>query len=227
MLPIEKLEDNLWCVEGALPNMALKRRMTVVKLSDGRLVIHSAILLNREGMAELERWGEPAFLIVPLAWHRLDAAAYAQRYPTLRVLCPPEAETRVRKVVQVDGHLDALPQDPSLWTERLSGVRSGEAVLGVRSGERTSLVFTDILFNQPHLPGAQGFVMKMLGSTGGPRLTRIARLTMVNDRRALQEHLLRLATTPTLRRLIMSHGQIIDDHPAGVLRAVAQSINSN
>jgi len=44
--PIEKLEDNLWRVEGTLPkNPPFKRVMTVVRLGDGRLVVHNAICL--------------------------------------------------------------------------------------------------------------------------------------------------------------------------------------
>ena len=41
--PLRKLESNLWEVEGELPGMPLRRRMVLVRLSDGRLVIHSPI----------------------------------------------------------------------------------------------------------------------------------------------------------------------------------------
>src|SRR5690606_38404698 len=78
--PLERLEDNLWRVEGALPNMALRRVMTVVRMADGRLVIHSAIALPDELMAQIEAWGRPSYLLVPNAYHRLDAPAYKARY---------------------------------------------------------------------------------------------------------------------------------------------------
>src|SRR6266542_7018228 len=39
--PIEKLAENLWRVRGSLPRMTLKRVMTVARLDDGRLVVHS------------------------------------------------------------------------------------------------------------------------------------------------------------------------------------------
>src|SRR5690606_38404699 len=77
--PLERLEDNLWRVEGALPNMALRRVMTVVRMADGRLVIHSAIALPDELMAQIEAWGRPSYLLVPNAYHRLDAPAYKAR----------------------------------------------------------------------------------------------------------------------------------------------------
>ena len=50
--PIQRLEENLWCVTGSLPGMALKRVMTLVRLDDGRIVIHSAVALDSEQFQE-------------------------------------------------------------------------------------------------------------------------------------------------------------------------------
>src|SRR3990172_8054657 len=86
--PVETIEENLWCVEGRIPHMGLKRRMTVARDADGGLVIHSAIALDDAEMKTLESWGEPRRLIVPNGWHRLDAAIYKQSYPRIQVLAP-------------------------------------------------------------------------------------------------------------------------------------------
>ena len=57
---IEKVEENLWCVTGTLPGMALRRVMTLVRLENGDIVIHSAIALDEASMSEIEGWGRPA-----------------------------------------------------------------------------------------------------------------------------------------------------------------------
>ena len=59
--PIERLAENLWWVQGDLPGMSLKRVMTVARLDDRRLVIHSAISSEpeREPEREREREREP------------------------------------------------------------------------------------------------------------------------------------------------------------------------
>jgi hypothetical protein len=101
--PIEKLSDNIWWVQGSLPGMSLKRVMTLVRVRDGRLVVHNGIALAEDAMQRIEAWGTPAFLAVPSGWHRLDAAAYKQRYPSLRVFVPKGARGRVEQVVTVDG----------------------------------------------------------------------------------------------------------------------------
>lgn len=223
--PIEKLSPRVWRVEGDLPNMPLKRVMTVIRLRDGRLVVHNAIALEEAAMAEIERFGEVAFVIVPNAYHRIDAPRFAARYPGAKILCPPAADGAVRKVCRVDGHLDALPADAALDVMLVAGTGGKEGVLRVHEDEGATLVFNDAIFNMPHLPGMQGWVLKhVTQSTGGPRLTRVARLFLLADGRAFGEQLIELAGTPALKRVIVSHHAMIEDDPAGALRRVAASI---
>jgi hypothetical protein len=73
---LQRLDDDLLSVTGTLdmpPMGDVERRMTVVRLHDGRLVVYSAIALDEAEMRALEHFGKPSFLIVPSAIHRLDA----------------------------------------------------------------------------------------------------------------------------------------------------------
>lgn len=222
--PIEKLEENLWLVDGALPSGHMRRRMSIARLGDGRLAFHNAVPLDEPAMREIEAWGEPAILLVPNGLHRLDIHAWKARYPRLRVLCPTLAAARVRQVIPVDGHWDALPADPGFRAEPIEGSKAGEAVFIAEREGRASLLFGDTVMNIPHLPGFDGFLFRLLGSTGGPRVTFIARLLMVADRRAVRAHLLRLAELPGLARLVPSHGQVVDHDAPSVLRGVAERL---
>ncbi len=223
--PLEKLETNLWRVQGSLPGMSLQRVMTLVRLEDGRLVIHSAIALDEEQIEQVEQWARPAVLIVPNSYHRLDAPAYKARYPDLTVLCPRSATRRVAEVVAVDGELSSFPTDEAARCEYLDGTGSGEGVLLVRHLEGTSLVLNDAVFNMPHLPGVVGWLLKHVArSSGGPTVSRIARWMLIKNRVRFREHLLRLAATPDLKRVIVSHHEMIEDDPAGTLRSLAETI---
>jgi len=207
--PIEELEENVWEVAGAVPGMAIGRRMTAIKLSDGGVVVHNAICLREEEQRRLEAWGPVRYLIVPNGWHRLDAHAYAERYPDAKVLCPNAARRRVEKVVRVDGGFDLIPSDPALTVETLDGSSSQEAVFVARSGDRTTLVFNDTVMNFGKIPGVMGWVYDLIGSTGGPKVTPLTRMVSVSDRRALHAHLERLATLPGITRVIPGHGGIV------------------
>ena len=222
--PIVRLEDNLWTVEGEVPRMPIRRRMTVIRLSDGRLVVHSAMALHEEDMTAIEALGALSVLIVPSDYHRMDAPRFKERYPDLLVLCPEPCTGRVSEVIAPDGHYDSLPEDPSLRCEVLDGVKSGEGVFVVRSGERVTLVFNDALFNHPHTPGLKGLVGRLIGSTGGARVTPVMRLFVVSNRRALKAHLHRLSRLDGLHRLVPGHGDVIDEDAAKVLESVADKL---
>ncbi len=222
--PLTQLEENLWRVEGKLPDMDLGRAMTVVRLADGRLLIHNAIALEESEQQKLDALGPVAFIVVPNGWHRLDCKAYATRYPEAKVVCPAGSRKKVEQVVRVDLDYGAFEPTPPVRLEHLAGSGDGEGVLIVESEAGATLVFNDALFNLPHLPGVFGTVYRLIGSTGGPKVTRIARWFMVKDKAALRAHLERLAATPRLRRAIPGHGAVIDQDASGVLANVAAAL---
>ncbi len=222
--PLERLEDNLWRVEGSLPNMPLRRVMTVARLASGALLLHSPIALDARGMAELDALGPVAFIVVPNRWHRKDLHLFAKRYPEARVLAPAGARDKVAQIEPRVADLSELPADPNVMVAVLEGTNAGEALLTVKSNGGTSVVFCDGVFNMPHLPGFHGFVLRYItDSSGGPRTSRIARLLLIKSKAAFAAHLERLATRD-LRRVIVAHHQTITDDPAGTLRRVAAAL---
>jgi len=223
--PIEKLDNNIWCVTGSLPGMSLKRVMTLVRLDDSRLVIHSAVALDEGAMAEIEAWGRPAILLVPNAYHRFDAPAYLARYPDLEVYCPRGSRKKVEEVVRVHGSYDDFPENPTIALDHLDGVRNVEGVMRVRSSSGSTLVFNDAVFNMPHGRGVPGFIFRYItGSTGEPRVTRLFRMMAVKDKAAFRDNLQRLAGTPELKRIIVSHHEPITDRPAEILHQIAAAL---
>jgi hypothetical protein len=223
--PLERLAENLWRVEGALPRGPLKRVMTVARRDDGKLLVHSAIALQPAAQAQLEALGELAFLVVPNGFHRLDAPRYKARYPALRVYCPRGSRARVAEVVQVDGAYEDYPRDSSTSLAYVDGVSDAEGLLHVRSQDGATLVLNDLVFDMPHEHGLQGFVLRhVMDSSGGPRLSRLCRLFLVKDKAKLRVALQALADTPELVRIVVSHHQLIAERPAEILRTLATTV---
>ena len=207
--PIEKLAENLWRVEGALPNMSLRRVMTVVRMHDGALVIHSAIALEERAMQELEAFGTPTFLIIPNRGHRLDAAAYKARYPALRVYTPKGGRDKVEQVVRVDGGYEDFPQAEDVRLEMLHGVGDGEGAMVVQSRDGVTVVLNDAVMNMDTKRDVLGYLFTtLMGSAPGPRVSRLARLLFIKDKAALRQDLQRYARTPKLVRLIVAHEKV-------------------
>jgi hypothetical protein len=222
--PLEQLEENLWRAEGTIPGMALKRVMTLARLDSGDLVVHNPVALDETSMRTVDSLGRVAFLVIPNGWHRLDLRPFRQRYPNAKVLAPSGSHAKVAVVEPSVADLSALPADPNVSLAVVEGTKQLEAVMVVKAGSGTTVVFADAVFNMPHLTGTHGFVLRHItGSSGGPRVSRVARLFLVKDRTAFAAHLERLAT-PDLRRVIVAHHQPITDDPAGTLRRVAASM---
>lgn len=222
---LTRLDDNLWHVDGALPDVPhLRRHMTVARRSDGRLVLHNAIALDEPSMAKLESFGAPSVILVPNAWHRLDAAPYTARYPEAKVYCPRGARKRVEQVVATDGDYEAFPSADDVRVAHLEGCAEREGYMEVTSGGRSTLVFNDLVFNLPHLPGLFGLIYRALGSSGGPKVSGLVRMLVVKDRAALAQNLLRLAGAPNLGRVIPGHGDLVDREAPAFLRQVAATL---
>jgi hypothetical protein len=207
--PIERLAENIWWVQGSLPGMSLKRSMVIVRLNDGRLVIHNGIALDLAAMNEIEGWGTPAFLIVPNGGHRLDAPAYKARYPALKVFCPKGSRARVEEVVRVDGAYEDFPADDTVRFETLHGVADAEGAMIVRSADGETVVLNDALFNMDRKRDPLGFFFTtLLGSAPGPRVSRLAKLLFVKDKKALRQDFGRYAELPSLTRLVVAHEKV-------------------
>ena len=220
--PLERLADNLWRVEGALPGMSLRRTMTVVRRADGSLLLHSPIALDDARQRELEALGPIAVLVVPNSGHRLDAPAYKARYPNVVTFCPRGGRTKIAEVVAVDGTYEDYADDGTLRFETLDGVAEAEGAMLVRSEDGVTVVLNDVVMNMDTKKDVLGYLFTtVMGSAPGPRVSRLARLLFVKDQPALRKHLERLAATPDLQRLIVAHEKVASG--AGAAAALRQA----
>jgi hypothetical protein len=222
--PIEKVAENLWHVDARVPGAPITRTMVVVRLTDGRVIIHNAIALGDAEMKEIEAWGTPSFLIVPNGSHRLDSRIYKDRYPGLRVVGPPGAKTKIEEVV---AGVETAPnfEDDTVRFEPLGGTGEREGVLSVKSSAGTTVVFTDALMNMQKLPGFGGFMMGLFGFTGPkPKVSAPSRMLLMKDKPALKSSLEKLAATPGLVRIEVAHGAPITTGPAEALRDAAAAL---
>ena len=218
------IEDNILTVVGDIPMPVgdMKRRMTVVRLRDGRLVIFSAVALDEEEMRTLEEFGQPAFLVVPNEHHRLDSKIWKDRYRAIQVITPHFARDKVEKIVPVDA-TSADFNDPDVALITVPGTH--EAALEVRGPNGTTLVLNDVVGNMRNTSGIGGWFLRVMGFAGDrPHVPIPIKMMMINDKAALAVQLRRWADLPSLKRILVSHGSTIEDDPRGALRDLALSL---
>ena len=226
--PVERIDDGILSVEGEIhmPLGRFPRRMTVVALSGSRAAVFSPVALNERAMRDIESLGTPAFLIVPNGFHRLDSRIWKQRYPEMKVICPPGARERVEEAVAIDATTDILA-DADVDFVMAEGTRAAESALVVRRPAGTTLVINDLISNVRHPKGLGANIMARLFGFGvrHPQMAREVKWLLVKDKPALAAQLRSWAEIADLRRIIVSHGDILEESPEDTLRAVALTLD--
>ncbi|HUQ04425.1 MAG TPA: hypothetical protein VM261_18120 [Kofleriaceae bacterium] len=212
-------------MDATLEMLPIGRRMVILRMGNGSLAVHSAVCCNPETLASIEALGPVRWIIVPSGHHRMDAPAWKARFPDARVVAMPDSQKRVGQVVAVDGDYGALPVGGVTW-QALDGVPSEGVFLHRAPDGAVTAIFNDAFMNLPaSLPGFKGWVVKMMGSTGGPKVTRTAKYFIVKNRPAYAAHLRRLADTPGLARVIPGHGDVVASDAAAALHRAADGLH--
>jgi hypothetical protein len=226
--PLVQIDDGILTVAGEIemPLGRFPRRMTVVALAGGGTAIYSAIALEAPEMALIEAMGPPAVLIVPGDAHRMDAAIWKQRYPRLRVLAPPGAAAKVGEVVPVDATTDILDDPAVRWTI-VPGTGGHESALTVRRAGGVTIVCNDVIGNVAHPDGIGARIMGRLMGFGvsEPQVPRVIKHKVIDDEAALAGQFRAWANEPDLARVIVSHGDVIEENAREVLLKLAERLD--
>jgi hypothetical protein len=221
-----ELDDNILTVVGdiGMPIGTLPRRMTIVRLADRRLVIFSAIALEESEMQRIEAYGMPAFLVVPNEIHRLDAHVWRDRYPDIKVVAPEGARIKVEEIVPVNTTSRSFG-DPNVLFMSVPGTDAREGALQITDTSGVSLVLNDLVGNIRDSTGFAGWFLRLVKFAGKePHIPTPVRWKLVKHKSELRQQLLQWAAIGRLKRILVSHGAIIDDDPNGVLRRLAASL---
>ena len=222
--PIEKLEDNLWAVQGDVPGVPFKRRMFIIKRSDGTLMFFGmAIPLEDEALAEITAWGRPTILVVTHDQHMIDARAFAEKLG-LKVYGPKPCEAKLRERAEIAGMLEEVPPDPSVQISPVAGAKTGEPAVLVKSdgGRRVSLLVSDVLQNNSK--ESLGLLPRLMGFGGGPKVVPVFKMMFVKDKGALKRQLTAWAEMPGFARLAPCHGDAVTSGAAAAIQAAAAAI---
>jgi hypothetical protein len=206
---MRRIADGLWTAEGPqqlVPGVELGARMTVVRLADGGLWLHSPIGIGDALRAELEALGPVRHLIAPSLLHHLHLAAAAGTWPEANVWVAPGLAKKCPGV-RVRAELSA--EAPPEWSGQLDQLvldgmpRTQEVVFFHRPSR--SLILTDFAMNTREVRGAfAGVFWRLNGLHRRFGLSRIGR-TMIRDRTAVRAAFERmLAWDP--ERVLFCHG---------------------
>ncbi|UTV30241.1 DUF4336 domain-containing protein [Photobacterium atrarenae] len=187
-------------------------RMTVIRLDDNKLFIHSPVQLTTKLQLELSKLGQVHAIVSPNMNHHLFMSEWWLAYPNAYFFAPPGLQNKRTDLV----FDDALGADtPALWRHQLHqtllrGSDKMEEVLFCDPQSNTLIVGDTLawLGNATH-PLTIGLAL-LNGCFKSPAMPLYWRLTF-KDKTRLRQSLQEILTWP-FDRIILSHGQLIGNN---------------
>ncbi|MBS0528239.1 MAG: DUF4336 domain-containing protein [Proteobacteria bacterium] len=197
-----------------LAGTAFEARMTVIRLASGRIMLHSPGPMSAALVEDILALGPVAHIVVPGNFHHLHATSAQAAFPQAKTWICPGVETR-RPDLKYDGMLgDVAPED---WREDIDqvlvrGTRLMREVAIYHRASRT-LILVDLIENftdtTPNIGGALKLWFKyVLRMWDNPKPAPEYRIGW-NDRAAAAQSLRRILAWD-FRRIVLSHGDLID-----------------
>lgn len=207
---MQQLDTDLWITDAPLRffGVEIGARMTIVRLPQGKLLLHSPVSATPDLVREVGTLGSVDYLIAPNRFHHLYVAEWAAACPEARAfLAPGLAEKRPDLASSMQ-----LTDDPdpgwagSLDQILVEGLPLMNEVVFFHRPSRT-LIATDLAFNVgSSFPLATRIAFRMARAYGRLSPTLLERI-FAKDRPAFRRSLERILEWP-FERVVVSHGEV-------------------
>jgi hypothetical protein len=217
---LTSIDDGLWTADAPLRffGLHLGTRMTVVKLRDGGLLLHSPVAMTDALRAEVDALGPVRHIVCPNLFHHLFAGPWVGAYPGALLHGPPGLAKKRPDLPAPRPLSAALHPDweGSLVPVAIDGCLLRETLLvHPRSG---TLVSSDLVENfetSDHLPTR--IYLKLGGVHGKIGWSRLLRV-LYRDHKAARASIERLLTHD-FDRIVVGHGRVVERGGKDALRA--------
>lgn len=202
------LVDDVWRATDPvrIVGTQLSASMTVVRLRDGSVLLHSPVQLTAERKAAVERIGRVAHIYAPNLFHHLRVMDWSSAFPNARIHAPRGLQKK-RPDLRIDRTIDTSDGAFGDEMEELTvdGFRLRETVL-FHPTSRT-LIVADLVHNVGRPEGGwTKFYASAMGFYDRVGLSRMLRWTAFSDREAARRSVERLLSLP-FERVTVGHGE--------------------
>src|SRR5688572_17586492 len=211
--PLKPLAHELWGAEHDLflpGGVHFRGRMTVARIGDGSLVLHSPIPVD-DGLARaLAELGPVKSIIAPNAFHHVHLTEVLARYPEA-VLYGPRALATKRTDLSFT---ELSSRTSSSWSAELTpllleGATKFDEVVFLHAASRT-LVVTDYFFNIQECRGwLTPWVLRTVGAYRKFAQSRVWRW-VIQDKARAADSAERMLAWP-FERIVPAHGEVVSE----------------
>jgi hypothetical protein len=214
------LAEDIWVADRrqTFYGLPVGTRMTVMRLSGGRLLLHSPVELDPQLRRELDGLGRVLYVVAPNRVHHLYAGEVAKVYPEARLWVGPGLERKRPDLSFVAILGDEPPEEwrDEVWQTFFRGRPYENEVVFLHRASRT-LILCDLAFNfGPRTAAPTRLLMKLLRSYGrfGPSTLDP---WLIKDRPAARQSLERILSWD-FDRVVVAHGDVLESGGRDALR---------
>jgi hypothetical protein len=217
---LNQLAPDLWIVDRPqrFGGLEVGTRMTVIRLPERRLWLHSPVALTPELRTDLDALGTPRFAVAPNRFHHLYAGEYTTAFPELQLFVAPGLDIK-RPDLRIAGILDDVA--PAGWRNCIDqilvrGYPMFNELVFFHRASRT-LLTSDLVFNiQSDSPALTRWIFRAIAGYGRFGPTLLERV-MIRDRAAAGASLRRILSWD-FDRVILAHGHVLESGGRDALR---------
>lgn len=210
--------DRLWHASQPLSfgPLSISTRMTVLRLRDGSLWVHSPVSPTPALCEELAAIGRVRHVLAPNKSHHLFFLPFLEAHPDASGYIAPGLDAKRPELAR---YATIAPGDAP-WGDELQGFFiEGLPILNESAWfhpDTGTLVLADLLFCfSPANRGLASFAAWLLGVRGKLGMSRTMKLA-IRDRTAFRRSVQPLLSLP-LQRVVLAHDQVISEDAAGKL----------
>jgi hypothetical protein len=215
----EIVAGRIWATERPVwfGGVRLRARTSVIRLDDGRLLVHSPAPPS-DGLAkQMADLGEVSWLVVPNCFHHLGTPAAAAAFPDAKILGPKSAGARNRELrIDVDIREPKFTQAvPEFALIPLEGVPFLDETLLYHRPTETLFGADVVLRGDENDHWSFRFAARITGCFKRLRVPPDVK-NKVADKQAAARSLKALQALP-IKRLVVAHGNVIEEAPLAQL----------
>jgi len=216
---LKQIAEGLWVEARRLRFLGIETgtRMTVVRLADGGLFVHSPVSLDGETRKAVDALGPVKAVVAPSGFHHLYVGEWMRAYPDAIVCACPGLE-RKRGDLRWSRVLGDEPEPE--WRGEIEqvffGARKLESEVVFFHRASRTLICADAIFNLASHPSRLTRVVARLMGNRRPGATLLERL-LIRDRAAAREQIDRMLAW-NADRIVLAHGDLIETGGTEVLR---------
>ena len=215
------IDENVWEATHplSLAGVQLGHRMTVIRLADNELLLHSPVPLSDDLARELDELGEVRYVVAPSRFHDLFLEEYFERFARATFCSVPGMSDQHP---EMGFEIVLYDQFPRRWSEELEHILVGgmskvNEVVFFHLSSKT-LIVADLVFNIRFSSSwLTRSAMKLNGAYGRVAPSRYFK-SLIKDKRAFAACIERILEWD-FERIVVGHGSIVESGGKEILSA--------